>query len=91
MSAYRHGEFHEFEGGGQSYLYLVPSAAIFALEDLSSAVIGLLKERDLTREEIIGELSARGFAGPDIEDTLDELHQAHAISSGDGFVEPRLE
>jgi len=91
MSAYRHGEFHEFEGGGQSYLYLVPSAAIFALEDLSSAVIGLLRERDLTREEIIAELSARGFAGPDIEDTLEELHQAHAISSGDGFVEPRLE
>lgn len=91
MSAYRHGEFHEFEGGGKSYLYLVPSAAIFALEDLSSAVIGLLKERDLTRDEIIAELSGRGFAGPDIEDTLDELHQAHAIANGDGFVEPRLE
>ena len=91
MSAYRQGEFHAFEGGGQRYLYLVPSAAIFALEDLSSAVIGLLEGRDLSRSEIISELSARGFEPRDIEDTLDELHQAHAIADGDGFMEPRLE
>ena len=91
MSAYRQGEFHAFEGGGQNYLYLVPSAAIFALEDLSSAVLDLLQGRELTREEIIAELLARGHAGADIEDTLEELHQAHAIAMGEGFVEPRLE
>ena len=59
MSAYRQGEFHSFEGGGQNYLYLVPSAAIFALEDLSAAVLDLLKYRELTREEIVGELVSR--------------------------------
>jgi uncharacterized protein len=91
MSAYRQGEFHAFEGGGQNYLYLVPSAAIFALEDLSGAVLELLKDRELTREQIIGELLARGYASPSIEETLDELHQAHAIALGEGFVEPRLE
>jgi len=91
MSAYRQGEFHAFEGGGQNYLYLVPSAAIFALEDLSSAVLDLLKQRELTREEIIGELVTRGYSHSNIEETLDELHQAHAIALGDGFVEPRLE
>jgi len=91
MSAYRQGEFHAFEGGGQNYLYLVPSAAIFALEDLSSAVLELLKDRELTREQIIAELLARGYASSSIEETLDELHQAHAIALGEGFVEPRLE
>ncbi len=91
MSAYRQGEFHAFEGGGQNYLYLVPSAAIFALEDLSSAVLELLRGRELTREQIIGELLARGYASSSIEETLDELHQAHAIALGEGFVEPRLE
>jgi uncharacterized protein len=91
MSAYRQGEFHAFEGGGQNYLYLVPSAAIFALEDLSSAVLDLLKNRELTRDEIIGELVTRGFSHSNIEETLDELHQAHAIALGEGFVEPRLE
>ena len=91
MSAYRQGEFHAFVGGGQNYLYLVPSAAIFALEDLSSAVLELLRGRELTREQIIGELLARGYASSSIEETLDELHQAHAIALGEGFVEPRLE
>jgi uncharacterized protein len=91
MSAYRQGEFHAFEGGGQNYLYLVPSAAIFALEDLSSAVLDLLKQRELTREEIIGELVTRGYSHSNIEETLDELHQAHAIALGEGFLEPRLE
>jgi uncharacterized protein len=91
MSAYRQGEFHAFEGGGQNYLYLVPSAAIFALEDLSGAVLELLKGRELTREQIIGELLGRGYSRSNIEETLDELHQAHAIALGEGFVEPRLE
>ena len=91
MSAYRQGEFHAFEGGGQNYLYLVPSAAIFALEDLSSAVLDLLKGRELTRDQIIGDLLARGYALANIEETLEELYQAHAIAFGEGFVEPRLE
>jgi len=91
MSAYRQGEFHAFEGGGHNYLYLVPSAAIFALEDLSGAVLELLKGRELTREQIVDELLPGGYSRLSIEETLDELHQAHAIANGDGFVEPRLE
>lgn len=91
MSAYRHGEFHAFEGGGHNYLYLVPSAAIFALEDLSAAVLDLLKGRELTRDEVIDDLLARGYSRSNIEETLEELHQAHAIALGEGFVEPRLE
>jgi len=91
MSAYRQGEYHAFEGGGQNYLYLVPSAAIFALENLSSEVLKLLEGRDLTKEGIIGELAARGYGASEIEDTLEELHQSHAIVFGEGFAEPPLQ
>src|SRR5262245_58878019 len=91
MSAYRQGEYHAFAGGGQNYLYLVPSAAIFALEDLSRAVLDLLDHRELTREQIITELMSRGYSGSDIQETLDELHQSHAIVFGAGFPEPPLQ
>jgi uncharacterized protein len=91
MSAYRPGEFHAFEGGGRDYLYLVPSAAIFALEDLSKAVLALLDGHELSKHEIVADLAARGYARADIEETLEELHQAHVIANGDGFVEPPLQ
>jgi len=91
VSAYRQGEYHAFEGGGQNYLYLVPSAAIFALEDLSSAMLELLKEGELTSEQIVGALVKRGYRSDEILETLEELHQSHAIAFGEGFVEPPLE
>jgi uncharacterized protein len=91
MSAYRQGEFHAFAGGGQDYLYLVPSAAIFALEDASKEVLDLLNGRELSRDQIVAELLERGYSSSTIEETLNELHQAHAIAIGDGFTEPRLD
>lgn len=91
MSTYRHGEFHEFQGGGVEYLYLVPSAAIFALDDRSKAIIELLGTRELTREEIVGTLSSQGHPAREIEETLDELHQTHAIESGDEIKQPPLQ
>src|SRR5262249_45603595 len=72
-------------------LYLVPSAAIFELEDLSTAVLELLKDGEMTGEQVTAELTNRGYAATDIQDTLEELHQAHAIATGEGFIEPRLE
>ena len=91
MSEYRQGEYHAFEGGGRNYLYLVPSAAIFALEDLSSAMLDLLKGRDLTTEQIVSGLVTRGYRTTDILETLEELHQSHAIAYGEGFAEPPLQ
>ena len=32
-------EFHPFEAAGRRYLYLVPSAAVFALDDCSEAIL----------------------------------------------------
>ena len=35
-------EFHLFQAAGRDFLYLVPSAAIFALDESTSAMLGLL-------------------------------------------------
>lgn len=88
MSLYRLGEFHAFEGGGVDYLYLVPSAAIFALDNLSKSVIGLLERRPMAREEIVSELASDGRRATDIEETVDELQQSRAIALGEGFQQP---
>ena len=35
-------EFHSFEAAGRRFLYLVPSAAVFALDDCAAAIIDSL-------------------------------------------------
>src|SRR5262245_59620410 len=82
---YRLGEFHSFSGGGQDYLYLVPSGAIFALDNLSSAIINRLTEGECGKEELASSLIAQGFTQPDIEEAIEELYQSHAIANGNGF------
>ena len=46
---YRLGEFHAFEGGGRQFLYLVPSAGIFELDEPSTAILKRLTQGDATR------------------------------------------
>ena len=45
-------EHHRFEAAGRPFVYLVPSAAIFALDDTADAVMRRLTERPYTREEL---------------------------------------
>jgi uncharacterized protein len=91
MSAYRQGEFHSFQGGGVDYLYLVPSAAIFALEPVSKAVLDSLDGRELSREEVVRDVAARGYLPREVEETLDELCRSHAVAFGEGFQPPPLQ
>jgi uncharacterized protein len=86
MSEFRLGEFHAFAGGGKRNLYLVPSGAIFELGDAAAAVIGRLKIGGRTREQLVAELAA--IPPGDVEEAIDELHQVHAISIGNGSDEP---
>lgn len=83
MSEFRLGEFHAFAGGGKSFLYLVPSGAIFELGPAAAAVIERLKTATRTKEQLASDLSA--IPSSEVEEAIDELHQAHAISTGDGF------
>src|SRR5438132_1678287 len=87
MSTYRLGEFHPFQGGGHEYLYLVPSGAIFALDEMTSAIIKRLGESERGKDELLADLTAQGHTASDIEEAIEELHQSHAIATGNGFKE----
>ena len=39
MTMYSLGEFHKFHGGGQDFLYLVPSGGIVALDGMTSEIL----------------------------------------------------
>lgn len=75
---YRLGEFHAFEGGGRKFLYLVPSAGIFELDEDSTAVLRRLERGEADRAELAA------IAGDDV---IEELFQARAITTANGFVE----
>ena len=72
------GEFHPFEASGQRFAYMVPSAAVFAFDDCSTAVVDLLRERPQTPAELLATLGDR-FSPAELRDTLTELHRVRAI------------
>jgi len=57
-------EFHSFEAAGRRYLYLVPSAAVFALDDCSSAVLDSLANGPRPVDDLTVELVIRETTGP---------------------------
>ena len=71
-------EHHRFEAAGKPFVYLVPSAAIFALDETADDVLRRLTEGPRTREELVSELSAR-HAQDELEDTISELARVRAI------------
>jgi uncharacterized protein len=79
MSTLARREAHAFEAAGQRFLYLVPSAAVFALDDCSSAVLAELDHGPRDARELTQALSAR-FAAPDVADALSELRRVRAIA-----------
>ena len=71
-------EHHRFEAAGRPFVYLVPSAAIYALDDTADAIMRRLTERSYTREELEAELSER-HGSAELEDTIAELARVRAI------------
>ena len=71
-------EHHRFEAAGRPFVYLVPSAAIFALDDTADDIMRRLTERPYTRDELEAALAERhGHA--ELEDTIAELARVRAI------------
>ena len=71
-------EFHAFEAGGQQFLYLVPSAAVFALDDCSLALIDELRGAPRATDALVDGLAPR-FGTQEVEDTIAELRRVRAI------------
>ncbi len=73
MTAWAAREHHRFEAAGKPFVYLVPSAAIFELDETADAVLRTLGERPRTREELAD--------GDDIDAALAELARVQAIGA----------
>lgn len=70
-------EHHRFEAAGKPFVYLVPSAAIFELDEAADSLLRTLAGRPHSRDEL------SGF--DNLDDTLAELSRVQAIAQiGDG-------
>ena len=78
MTLLRRGEYHAFEADGAPYVYLVPSAAVFKLDDASTAVLDALGERDVEPNELVRGLSDR-FPVADLRASVEDLLNARAV------------
>jgi uncharacterized protein len=74
MSVWAAREHHRFEAAGQPFVYLVPSAGIFALDADSDAVLRTVRERPRSREEL-----AAAVPDVDLDAALAELIRVQAI------------
>jgi uncharacterized protein len=72
------GDCHPFEAAGRRFLYLAPSAAVVAIDDLSAAVLDAVGTRPRGRDELCSDLADR-YAGADVEETVDELVRMRAL------------
>jgi uncharacterized protein len=73
-------EHHRFEAAGKPFVYLVPSAAIFEIDEAADALLRTLRERPHTREEL-ALLQGQGEAGfEQVDDTLAELARVRAVA-----------
>ncbi len=84
-SMYSLGEFREFGGPDARFLYLVPSGGIFQLDELSGAILDRFHQGTASPEQVVSDLLPRGFAAPDIADTVQELFQIRALRDPKGF------
>ncbi len=77
-------EFHSFEAAGRRFLYLVPSAAVFALDDCSSAILDSLSSGPRAggrhRPRAVAALRRRAT----VADTLAELQRVRALADTGG-------
>jgi uncharacterized protein len=73
MTAWVAREHHRFEAAGKPFVYLVPSAAIFALDSAADAVLRAVSAKPHTLPELVAEF------GEGIDSTLDELVRVRAV------------
>ncbi len=83
MSVWTAREHHRFEAAGQPFVYLVPSAAIFALDAASDAVLRTVRERPRTRDELQATMP-----DVDLDAALAELLRVQAIGEVNVPVAP---
>ena len=79
MTAIAAREMHRFQASGREFVYLVPSAAIFALDDAAGAILDRLQGGALSPDVITRDLQPR-FPEAQLRESLEELHRVRAIA-----------
>lgn len=85
MSVLQPGDCHAFEAGGRRFLYLAPSAAVMAIDDVSAAVLDAVALRARSADEIADDLAGRFPAGA-VDESVDELVKVRALRRIDAPV-----
>jgi uncharacterized protein len=89
MSVWAARDHHRFEAAGRPFVYLAPSAAVFALDDSADRILSSLRQGPATSEELAGRLSDQ-MSGAAVEQTLAELARVQAVSKvRSGPAQPR--
>jgi uncharacterized protein len=78
MSELELREFHPFDAAGRTYLYLVPSAGVVQLDDVSFAVLETLEKDRMNPDELARILGPR-FGTEAVRESVDELVDVRAI------------
>ena len=84
---FRRGEFHAFSGDGSPYVYLVPSAAVYRLDEASVAVLDTLGDRDVAPADLARSLGDR-FPLPEVKSAIEELVRIRAVKAFEAPVSP---
>ena len=71
-------EYHPFEAAGRRFVYLVPSAAVFALDDCSEAVIRQLDSGPRAATDIARDLAGM-FDQAAVSDAVAELQRVRVV------------
>ena len=78
MTDFAAREYHRFEAAGKPFVYLVPSAAVFALDDVGDAILSAVTERPHSRDEL-SDTFGGNFGVDRVLGTLDALVSVRAI------------
>ena len=78
MNLIRRGEYHAFAGGDARFLYLVPSAAVVRIDDVTQAVLDCLEAGDRSPVDLTTSLGDR-WTSEDVKSSIDELLGLRAV------------
>jgi uncharacterized protein len=79
MSVLQPGDCHAFEAGGSRFLYLAPSAAVIAIDDVSAAVLDAVAARPRSQPDLVADLADR-YPEQDVEESVGELVRVRALN-----------
>jgi uncharacterized protein len=80
MTVFRKGEYHEFDGNGEPYVYLVPSAAVYKLDEASVAVLDTIGDKEVEPADLAIALGNR-FPMPEVREAVEELVRIRALKA----------